>query len=395
VLKRIADTRWCSRGEAVKALQNNYLNIANCLHAFSEDIDEKADARNEAHSLHKKMSQVEMVILCVFWNRYLHEFNIVNQELQRTSLHLGTGIRLLESLRTLSQSLRDQFNALESDAAEMMPQAKFLPPEQDKRTRRPVRFFEEAVNTGVNLTGREKFRIATFNLIVDHLCQSTKDRIDAYKEIWNRFGFLDEILTTKEATLRKKAQHLQLKYNEDLDTSFEDELIVFQGYLRTFNICICRSTSKSERRVDASRSSVHICASTASTSKTEGQPDASSSCVHICDTTSETEGRCTHICPITSNARTFMKRIHGENLSNAFPNVGIALRLYLTLHVSVAEGERSFSCMGRIKGALRSTMQQERLNALSVASIESDILRRLDVDEIIDEFYTLKERRKR
>src|SRR5258705_3605075 len=55
-----------------------------------------------------------------------------------------------------------------------------------------------------------------------------------------------------------------------------------------------------------------------------------------------------------------------NGLSENFPNVYIALRIALTLPVSVASGERSFSKMKLIKNYLRSTMSQERLVGLAM-----------------------------
>ena len=46
-----------------------------------------------------------------------------------------------------------------------------------------------------------------------------------------------------------------------------------------------------------------------------------------------------------------------------FPNCCVALRIYCTLPVTVAEAERSFSVLKRIKNYLRSTMWQMRLTS--------------------------------
>jgi len=53
---------------------------------------------------------------------------------------------------------------------------------------------------------------------------------------------------------------------------------------------------------------------------------------------------------------TMYKLLSSLNLSQTFPNVQIALRIYLCMMVSNASGERSFSKLGIGKGELRSLM---------------------------------------
>ena len=84
---------------------------------------------------------------------------------------------------------------------------------------------------------------------------------------------------------------------------------------------------------------------------------------------------------------------HAE-LSSTFSEVITACILYLTLPVTVASAERSFSKLKLIKTYLRSTMCQVRLSSLGMLSIESQRLNDLNVEEIIDIFADTKARRK-
>ena len=73
-------------------------------------------------------------------------------------------------------------------------------------------------------------------------------------------------------------------------------------------------------------------------------------------------------------------------LQSLFPNIFIALRLFLTLPVSVASAERSFSKLKLIKNYLGSTIGQNRLRSLASMSIESDIAEKLDYTSVIENF---------
>ena len=88
------------------------------------------------------------------------------------------------------------------------------------------------------------------------------------------------------------------------------------------------------------------------------------------------------------------KLITTNHLKSTFPDVEIALRLYLSLMCTNCEGERSFSTLSRVKNGLRYTMGQERLSVLSLLSIESDITRSISYDDVISSFAAKKSLRR-
>ena len=53
-----------------------------------------------------------------------------------------------------------------------------------------------------------------------------------------------------------------------------------------------------------------------------------------------------------------------------FPNILVAYRVLLTVSIFVASTEMSFSKLKLIKSYLRTTMTQDRLNGLTILSIE-------------------------
>lgn len=65
----------------------------------------------------------------------------------------------------------------------------------------------------------------------------------------------------------------------------------------------------------------------------------------------------------------------------------------MTIPVLVAIMERSFSKLKLIKSYLRSSMFQERLNGLSILSIERAMVEELDYTYLIDEFASKSVRR--
>ena len=83
----------------------------------------------------------------------------------------------------------------------------------------------------------------------------------------------------------------------------------------------------------------------------------------------------------------FLKRHH------CFPNASIAYRVLLTIPVTVASAERSFSKLKLLKSYMRTTMTQERLNDLATIALESEVLEKIDYEDIIEYFISKNTKR--
>ena len=73
-------------------------------------------------------------------------------------------------------------------------------------------------------------------------------------------------------------------------------------------------------------------------------------------------------------------------LRAAFPLLVKLIQLSLTVAVSTAQCERSFSALKCIKNYLLSAMAQDRLVGLAIHSIEKDISKDLSLDKVVDQF---------
>nr|XP_040256706.1 zinc finger MYM-type protein 1-like [Aegilops tauschii subsp. strangulata] len=81
--------------------------------------------------------------------------------------------------------------------------------------------------------------------------------------------------------------------------------------------------------------------------------------------------------------------------ADCYLNVSIAYRILLTVPVTVASAERSFSKLKLLKNYLKSTMSQERLNGLAMCCIEKNMLHSIDLDTLIDDFASKNARKSR
>lgn len=78
---------------------------------------------------------------------------------------------------------------------------------------------------------------------------------------------------------------------------------------------------------------------------------------------------------------------------DVFPNLRIALQILLTIAVSIASCERSFSKLKLILSYLRASMGQDRLSDLALLSVEKETAEKIDFDDIINKFASMKARK--
>ena len=71
------------------------------------------------------------------------------------------------------------------------------------------------------------------------------------------------------------------------------------------------------------------------------------------------------------------------------------LRLYLTVSISSATSERTFSALKRVKTYLRSSMTEERLNNCLLVHVYKEIAEELDLEAISRDFVRADDARKK
>ena len=82
--------------------------------------------------------------------------------------------------------------------------------------------------------------------------------------------------------------------------------------------------------------------------------------------------------------------LRSKNCLDLYPNISIALKIYLSTRATNCSAERSFSVPGRINNYLRTSQTQERLNHLALLAIENDLTVQLDFENVISVFASTK-----
>ena len=100
-----------------------------------------------------------------------------------------------------------------------------------------------------------------------------------------------------------------------------------------------------------------------------------------------------HLKKLISTERWMYQLLIEKEVQDSFPNVEIAFRIYLVVMSTNSTSERSFSKLNFVQNEYRTSMTQERLNSLAIMSLERDILRKMNFNDVIDEFSNAKARK--
>ncbi|XP_061993554.1 uncharacterized protein LOC133711445 [Rosa rugosa] len=241
--------------------------------------------------------------------------------------------KIRDALIHLAKVSEDPKTKTKNIANEMEIEAVF----REKRVIRRKRQFDESASEEVTQSAEESFRVNYFTYIVDQALSSLRTRFEQFQKYEELFGFLFNV-----EKLKCSDNDSLKKYCANLETSLT------HGGISDIN--------GEELYLELK---------------------------HLKDTLPEEAKRAIEVL-------NYLKE-----MESCYPNAWIAYRILLTIPVTVASAERSFSKLKLIKSYLRSTMSQDRLNGLSMLSIEKNMGDKLDYDNIICTFAAKNARRAR
>ncbi|XP_068227950.1 uncharacterized protein [Palaemon carinicauda] len=344
----LVDTRWSARADAVAALSRVHKENIIVLEEFFSDQNQPAETRAKASGLLKGLKKLETVILLEVWDTVLERFQSASIQLQKPGISLNTAVTLLESLLQFVKDLRSQFDDFEAkamakcDPSDVTGKVAYYADRQSQRIRKRKRHHDELDSVeDVTLTGRDMFRVTAFLPIIDKLYAALTQRLAAYSDLREKFGFLSEISNKTNSELKAAAEKLVSSYPNDLEAGLESELLQFAHLMKS----IPRGSSESAPSLGGVKAAQR-----------------------------------------QSPELEMYKIIHRHDMVETFANVEIVLRLYLCMFVTNCTGERSFSKLKLLKNYLRNTMGQNCLSSLTLLSIEHEKLRVLDFTDVIKQF---------
>lgn len=355
-VKADCDTRWEAKVNSVKAVRYQIGEIYDALTEVAHTTNDPK-ARAESISLANTVKKFPFLVTLVTWYELLVQVNAASKMMQQKNMQLDVTVTILEKTLDFLREFRETgfeksvVTARElAEDLEMSPNDMVFPNEGDVRPRRVKKQFSyEADDELVNLNPVEKFRTTFFLVVLDNAIASFTQRFQQMQEFQNNFGFLFDIVHNRSTIddIELKAHCLNLQK-------------------------VLSSQAQSQNQNDAVSSDI------------DGMSLFDEmKALHNGNIIPESVGSVLEL----------LRFLHLTRLHEVFPTVSVALRVLLTIPITVASGERSFSKLKLIKTYLRASMKQDRLNGLALLSIENSVAKELDYSSLITKFAAVKARR--
>lgn len=342
-VKPLSETRWESRIDALEPLRYYIHQVYDAVYEATTDTKIDAFGKSIAIGIARKLTDFRFLCSLITWYEILYRVNLVSKTLQKKEVNLPGAVKLIESVKEFLNGMRSEngLNSVMTDArelAEKLEVAPEFPAEVQVRPRKAKRQFSYESEDEPVKSGKESFKIDFFFVVLDKAINSLDERLELLRNHGNNFQFLYDLNLVEE--LNKEEVKEKCKNLEAVLTAANNSDINGEDLLKEIVILAA-------------------------------------------------------LLPKDNSPEATLSYLTRNEMIDIFPNVFIALRILLTLPVSVASGERSFSKLKIIKNYLRSATSQERLSGLATLAIENDILNSLDTDTILRDFAKIKARKVR
>lgn len=341
-----SDTRWVCKHKAVTVFKKRYDCLVAALKHFSE-FSTKGKERVEANGLLMQLQTFKFVFVLHLLDEILPVLSCTSVFMQKKSCDVARTIDVTQSTVSAVRNLRNEqaFSRLYSEVCEFCSKRDMSKPETVNRMQR----CRKAPKTLDNFVVLETIAVSREG--ADPADQVLSYRVDMYAIIDRLLSELDRRFTENHTALAACST-------------------VFPGHehFLKFDVMVSLAEQFSYLPIDVEQLKAQTCV------------------------VRELVKRETNAVTLQTPEDLLQLLLP---MRCAFPDVVTFVQLVLTIPVSSAQAERSFSCMKRVKTYLRSTMSDRRLNNLCLMSIEKEeadaVCANLSV--VVDKFASQKQRR--
>ena len=345
-LKRLSDTRWASRKQSVEAvlLSLPAINLA-LKRILNGEIKCTAKQLSDAQGLLEQINRYEFLILLFFWKKMLETAFYLSAYLQNSSIDMLTASHLIKVFENDMGKMRTEYESefvkFENEATKLAQKCDINTDYKQQRGRKTTIRFGENAEDDVITDARKKFMVESYLVSLDAAKNRVNERFEHFHNIASKFCVLDPDNFHKTDNVNKLAL---------LADTYSDVIESQDVIVREFD-------SFKDMLTEIMNSNINENAS------------------------------------VKLTINTILKFMIANDMCCIYPNFSTLYKIYMTLPITSATAERSFSRLKNIKSYLRSTMGEDRLSNLALISIEREFATEIDCNKIVDHFAKMKSRR--
>lgn len=296
---------------------------------------DKKEEMNRAKGLKKKLESFEFVLILTIWEHILRPFYMVSKKLQSIDSNLDNACECLKSAISIIQNLREKYEELVASATNLCNSWGISVNNNQHRRIYSKNVYGDLDGDKRQDITEENLRVKVFLPLIDTALVQLNNRFIGLQKVVDEFNFLNPhvILQSSEDNLVKATYDFILYYEKDISSDFTRQML-----------------SLKEVIIDSLSSMKTI--------------------------------------------KDLANYILENDMASLFKDILTACIIFISLPVTVASAERSFSKLKIIKNYLRNSMGQERLSNISILNIERSRTKELNVSKIIDDFANQKARKK-
>ena len=308
-LHKLSVTRWSARIEAVKPLAKRPREILKALNCLKEH-DLPAHLCNDVDTLSKWLSSFEYTLLVSFWFKVLQSINDVSLLLQDSAITIDEELHLIKSLRDDLKRIREAWHVILEESKLVACALGLNEQFQEKRRRIRKTFHDEKRDNECEIQGNNEaqFRINVFNVTLDRVINEVTRRFETSEQLNNMFCFL---WSPSSSTEQEDSEN-----SDPLPPVPEDVENPYKNY--------CRDLSKfyhNDLNEDQMLEEVRLLNKLKQNDNLFGK----------------------------LSSLQLLNKIYEKGLQRIFPQICVALRIFVSIPVSAASGERSFSKLANCK----------------------------------------------
>ena len=331
-LRPLCPTRWTIRYLALSSVLSNYIELQTFFSTVNKN--DRSDSSYKANGFLMNMQTFDFFFTLSVMVKLFAHTDTVNTALQGKKLHFGMTNKMIATLSTTIQFMRENFDTFWNETTEKATKLDIESPKLPRKRRVP-RKYDESNDQGMN---------------------QFSDIKGKYRKLY--YEVMDVTLSCLESRFNTQTSAFLQKIEDFLlgHDNYKDEIL-----------CFYASDIDKDRLLLHRNMFFEIL---------QGKGAGSDNSV------------------ISSfdDLVAYLKK--EQYLQALLPELVKFVKIVLTVPVTTCTAERSFSGLRRLKTYLRSVMRQDRLNAVSIINCHRDEAMKLDLDTVADEFIARNELRR-